>query len=654
MSNQSNNESHYLLIWDNQALPKITNGQVALWCSFNDGGSSNTVSIPALVEENSESLRKRYLAWVYALGETKILGSRFVDHLEIRPGFSYWWMTLLVEKCNYAKSPQIDNAIKLMALEEWLVGQTLSRVKLVSANVLLAQCVDTWCVNKGLAFEWQALPAKIEQLKISAVPGTDQAEQVSWARRIYQKVPCNLKALIWLINYLGKRWPLKGVGLHQWNQSKGRVTFFSYLFNLAPDALKMGRFESRYWGHLPDALQHDNCQTNWLHMYVQDSPIKSARKAAKVIREFNVTGKPTQVHVTLDTFLGWRVVFKAIQDWRFVLRVAQKYKYIPVSNTSNTIDFWPLFADDWQQSFIGVGALINLLNLNLYEVALGTLPAQCVGVYLQENQGWESSLINAWQAAGHGNLIGAPHSSVRFWDLRYFFDSRSYDRKLKNNLPMPDQVAVNGSASMSAYLGGEYPTAKLCEVEALRYLYLADYRNETPKTQRRSEAPLKVLVMGDHLLEDMQLQMGLLEQAAKTLPKDTVFIIKPHPACPVNPGHYHQLGMRFSDEPLSILLDDCDIAYSSGITSAAVDAYFAGVAIISVLNLSKLNLSPLRGCAGVVFISTPDELANALMLDFISLVQATGVDDFFFLDATLPRWRDLLDTDNPIKLRNSN
>jgi len=623
MSSQSNNESHYLLIWDSQALPKITNGQVALWCSFNEGGASNTVSIPELVEENSENLRKRYLAWVYALGETKVLGRRFVDHLEIRPGFSYWWMTLFVEKCNYQKSPQIDNAIKLMALETWSIGKTLSHVKLVTANALLAQCVNAWCVKTGLIFEWQKL--------------SEKAEKVTWPRRIYQVLPGNLKALIWLTYSLVQRWPQKGVGLQEWSQSKGRVTFFSYLDNLVPDAVSIGKFESRYWAHLPDALQRNDCKTNWLHIDVQDPLLSAEGKVATVIQRFNVTGKGDQVHVTLDTFLGWPVVFRALRDWRLVRRTGVKCQDISIRQSDVSINIWPLFADDWQRSFYGVEALSNLLYLNLYEAALSALPAQRTGVYLQENQAWEFSLVHAWKAAGHDALIGTPHSFVRFWDLRYFFDPRSYDRKIKNPLPMPDLVAVNGSAAKGAYLGGCYPVSKLDEVEALRYLYLADYSVAAPKMPRPAGSPLRVLAMGEYLLANTQLQMRLLEQAATLLPRDAVFVIKPHPNCPVNPADYPGLSMTVTMEPLSVLLAKCDIAYSSGVTSAAVDAYCVGVPVISVLDLNKLNLSPLRDCAGAVFISTSKELALALVSSGV-----VGRNSFFSLDSNLPRWRKLL------------
>jgi len=636
MSNHYDNKSGQLLIWDEEGLPEITAGQIVLWSRASDGVSPNIVSIPDLVEKNADTLRQRYLTWVYGLGETKIQGRRLVDHLELRPEFSYWWMTLFVEKCNFSKSPQIDNAVKVMAFEGWLVGQALTHVKLVSANTLLAQCIDVWCVKTGLAFEWQSLPAKVEKM--------------SWRRHIHKYLPSKLKALSWLIHHLVQRWPLKGVGLEEWHESMGVTTFVSYLFNLGPKIVKSGAFESCYWGHLPDVLQNDDCKTNWLHIYVKDPMIPNASKAAKVIRQFNATGKGSQVHVTLDAFLGWQVAFKALRDWCVVRRAVENFRYVPIRNAKDGIDFWPLFADDWQQSFNDVGALSNLLNLNLYEEALSALPAQRIGVYLQENQGWEFALVHAWKAAGHGDLIGTPHSTIRFWDLRYFFDPRSYDRKIKNPLPMPDLVAVNGSVAMRAHLGGSYPASQLLEVEALRYLYLAKYGVAAPKAPRPVSAPLRVLALTDYLLVNTQFQMRLLEQAASLLPKGTVFVIKPHPNCPVNSVDYPGLCMTVTMEPLSTLLAKCDVAYASDGTTAAIDAYCAGVRVISVRDSKKLNLSPLLGFSGAVFVSTADELANALILDVTSQNPPVGTIDFFCLDATLPRWRNVLDTDHFSKI----
>ena len=54
-----------------------------------------------------------------------------------------------------------------------------------------------------------------------------------------------------------------------------------------------------------------------------------------------------------------------------------------------------------------------------------------------------------------------------------------------------------------------------------------------------------------------------------------------------------------------------DIAFTSSVTSAAVDVYSAGLKVISALDPESLNL-PLRGVEGVRFVSSSDMLREAL------------------------------------------
>ena len=614
-----------LLIWDSESPPEETTGRIALWRSFSDSLSADIVSIPSMVEKDAEVFRQRYLSWLYNLGETKICGSRLVDHLEVRPGLSYWWILLPAEKCNYSKSSQIYDIFRLMAFESWSVKHKPLHIKIVTANPSLAECIETWCKSNGVSFDWQRLTSKQSQLSLF--------------RRIYKFLPIKLSALIWLAKYLVTRWPLKGVGLKDWTNSKGKVAFFSYLYNLVPGAITQGKFESQYWAHLPKDLLLENCKTNWLHLYFKSSQIQTPIAAADLLRRFNSQGKCDQVHVTLDTFLSWGVVFKVLRDWHHLYSATLKLQKMPSARFGKSLEFGPLFMSAWQKSFYGAEAMSNLINLNLFEAALKALPDQRTGVYLQENQGWEASLINAWNAEENGRLIGAPNASVRFWDLRYFYDERCYVRKGRNNLPMPDLVALNGPAAMNAYLEGDYPASQMLQVEALRYLSLTDSRAAESKITLPRGSNLKVLAMGDYIPQNTQLQMQLLEQAANLLPKDTLFIIKPHPSCPVDPADYPELNMTLTTEPLSNLLATCDVAYSSSLTAASVDAYIAGIPVISVLDPSKLNMSPLRGCDGVVFVNTSQELAMALKNTKPSNPQKNS---FFMLDPDLTSWKKLL------------
>jgi surface carbohydrate biosynthesis protein (TIGR04326 family) len=551
-----------------------------------------------------------------------------VEHLQLRPGFSYWWMTLFAEKCNYSKSKHIDDAIRLMAFDEWAKGQSISHVILSTGNHPLAECMRQWCANLGVVFKWQ-LVAKPQA-------------PLSMLQSVYKMIPNAPQALVWLAYYLIDRWPLKNVGLKEWKQTDGRITFFSYLFHLDTDATKKGYYESRYWAHLPDALQREGCKTNWLHLYVKDVLLPTSKQAADTIRAFNKTGCGEQHHVTLDTFLSFSVVSRTLRDWFKLLWVGISLRNKLRAEQGPVLNLWPLFEDDWRQSMFGTVAIGNLLNLNLFESALECLPQQQRGVYLQENQGWEFGLIQVWQARGHGPLIGTPHSTVRFWDLRYFFDSRSYKRTGSHDLPIPNQVSFNGPVMMDAYKNGGYPVDDLVEVEALRYLHLSDTIDDAASAIKSKNGPMRVLVLGDYLLANTQLQMNLLVQALPSLPEAITITVKPHPACPIQSNHYPSLRMTVTMEPVSKLLTECDVSYTSASTSAAVDAYCSGVPVVTVLDLNTLNLSPLRGHAGVLFLSTPEDLAAALVSAAATPRTLDEEHKFFTPDPELPRWRKLI------------
>jgi len=287
----------------------------------------------------------------------------------------------------------------------------------------------------------------------------------------------------------------------------------------------------------------------------------------------------------------------------------------------------------------GPVAVWNCLVLGLLEETLRRLPRQQMGVYLQENQGWEMAFIHAWREAGHGCLIGVQHGTVRYWDLRYFFDPRSYVRSGRNGLPLPDKVALNGPAAIAAYREGGYPEDQVVELEALRYLYLITQRDARTQAPDVSSA-LRVLVCGDILPDVSQQMMEWLERAASHLPANTRYTVKPHPACAITPSDYPSVPLHMTDAPLSELLANCDVVFASNITSAAVDAYCSGAPVVQVLNGSTFNMSPLRGLAGVVYIGNPVELADALRNARSRERVVPG--PYFCLDSGLPRWRKLL------------
>lgn len=619
-----------LTIWDSPGVPECYDGQLVLWRSYGEDSCPDAVSIPQLIEDNADTLRSRYLAWVHDLGEVIVRGRRLVDYLEIRPGFSYWWVTPIVEKCNFAKSPHITDAIRLMALGDWAKGREFSEVVLVSESRPLSKCVDSWATQKGCRFGWQRI--------------APQHPSSSFVKKIFNRLPNPVQGVLSLTRHLIWRWPLKGAGLFAWRGSKGAMAFVSYMDNLAPAALAEGRYASRYWAHLPDMLADDGRSVNFLHLYVPDQNLPNAKSARDAIQSFNGNSESGQFHATLDSFLGIGVIMHVLLDWLRLLLKWPGVRRVLSGKPLGERDVSALYEEEWKGSFLGTTALFSALYHNLIEAAIGALPkAQRCGFYLQENQCWESSLLQVWRATGNASLIGVPHSTVRFWDLRYFFDSRSYSCESANSLPMPYRVACNGDTQIDAYERGGYPTHDLFKVEALRYLNLFDAKPRSAQPPDRMNSGLCILVMGDYLHTNTHLQMSLLAKAFPLLPPNTRVLVKPHPNYPIDPADYPEFSMELAEKPLAELFPECDVAYSSATTSAAVDAYCALKPVVSVLDPQSLNLSPLRGREGVFFASTPQDLAAALV-SVATVPDSSFVRNVFFShDPQLSGWKTMLD-----------
>lgn len=618
-----------LLIWDHTGAPpeaRDTEQTIVFWRSYRTHGFANAVSIPQWVEDHADTLRRRYLAWVYEMGETRIRGERVTDHLALRPGFSAWWMSLLVEKCNFAKSPQIEDAIRLIAFVDWVGERILDRMTLVSAKKALADSMKHWCNARQVGFEYQR----------TLNPNTS----TSFLRIVYTCLPHPIRASIWLIQHIRSRRALRGAGLRDWQGCTGDIVFISYLLNLVPDAATDGIFESHYWGHLPETLRKQSTKTHWLHLYLPHDVLPTAKRAAEQINRFNRKAGRVQSHVTLDSFLSITVVGKALRDWLRLLRTGmglQMQRYMPKLGELN---LWPLFRHDWKDSVIGAAALRNMLMLNLFEAAFKIAPDQKLGIYLQENMDWEYAALYAWKANQPGRIIGCPHTSVRYWDLRYFFDPRVYHANQQHPMPRPDQVAVNGPTARAAYRQGGYPENELVDVEALRFLHL----NRAESALNLHPQPnIRLLVLGEYSKITTMALMQLLQDSAAYLPNTLSIIVKPHPACPIDPQAYPRLHMTLNTQPLPELARQGDRVLTGAVTTAALDAYCLGLPVITFLDPKILNMSPLRGHAGVTFVETPEGLVHAIRdIPAQTKPEKKPSDQFFYLDRGLSRWKKLL------------
>ena len=574
---------------------------------------------------HAERLRAKYLAWIHDMGESQINGRRLLDHLSFKDGLSYWWMTLFVEKSLY-KSP-ISDVIRLFALEEIIREQKPSKLHLYSANRALHMETFGLCRKMGVVYEWTKLTA--DSLLLSF-------------RHIYYALPQPVRALLSLARYLYRRWRLKRVAKSGWFKGDNTLFLCSYFIHLDRASCANGEFYSYQWEVLPKLLHDMGYRLNWMQHYLESSVVPNTKVAIDWVQRFNLYCQEEGFHSFLDAYLSLRVVWCILKRWLWLnwitLRLGSLQEVFRPQGFH--VSLWPLMRRDWQASMRGPVAISNLLFIELFDQALGKLPKQKKGFYLCENQSWERAFVHSWRKHGHGQLVAVPHSTVRFWDLRHFNDPRTVRSSGANALPQPDLTTLNGRVAVDAYLSVDYPKDKIVESEALRYCYLKKLAEAS--FMRECDGIVKILVLGDYISGSMKKMMELLDSSASLLSGSYSYTVKPHPGFVIRAENYPRLKLKIVTDPLAKIMSDFDIAYTSNITSAAVDAYLFGLPVVVMLDDAELNSSPLRSHPGVRFVSTPEELSESLHAGSQDVIRLPDHNEFFFLDLELPRWRALL------------
>jgi len=613
-----------LIIWDSNGLPPCGEGVVYRWKGYAEEDGS--YSLLRYVENNAERFRAKYLSWVHELGETMIRGKRLIDHLALGDGLSYWWLTLFVEKSPF-KSP-ISDALRLMALEEILLKQRPIKVLLVSDNKFLHECIDLLCKNLHIPYRFKKLPS------------LNTRKDLRW---FYYLLPYAIRALFTLLRHVITHWPLRKIGSFHWFSGHSAVFFCSYFIHLDQDSCARGLFYSRQWEILPQLLEKRGIKLNWIHHYLKSSVTPNTRIATEWIRRFNENNACNAFHSFLDSFLSFKVIWSAFSNWVNLFRLSLMLHKIKAAfkPSDSRLSFWPLMRNDWWNSLQGPVAMDNLLKLHLFDAAMKSVPHQHMGLYLCENQGWERAFIHAWRKHGHGKLFGVFHSTVRFWDLRYFYDVKTISRTDTYSMPQPDANVLNGMAAISAFREAGQPMDRVIEAEALRYMYLG-MLVEGRRLTSDNTGVIKLLVLGEIMADSTKKLLRLLDSAMTHVDTTLRITIKPHPYCMIRAEDYPRLNLRVITDPLGNILNDYDIAYASNSTSAGVDAYLAGLPVLVMLDDNELNMSPLRGQQGVKFVSTPRELAKALSMAKSNCGREKRRGDFFFLAPDLPRWKKLL------------
>ena len=608
------------------------------------------ISLPARLHADLVAIRAEHMAWAYDLSRLRVGRKELQEKLKAGESPSMWWCSLLYER-HPKMTPNLYTIYKLRALERLMDEEGFTALRLCGGDAALRHTLADFCAVSGRLF--------VECHE----PGLRLKPAQSLPRRIYNACPAPLRAATryahwwWTIRrklpcaYNGKACPPPRPSAEQ-HKTAGIVTYFP---NLDMHAAGLGRFRSRYWEKLHDVLdavaRREGAQfVRWLFIRFP-APQLSFAQCRKLRDRFREEGKDGLSFHYLEEFLRHRDLWAAL--WRHLrlcwasLRL-EKHARPAFHFAGSRLNFWDYAKGDWAESFRGWRGLERCLQNRAFKSYAHCAGPQRWTLFPLENCPWERMLTQAAHEAGNGPVFGAQHSTIRPTDFRYFDDPRAFSAP-DCAIFQPDAIRGNGRSACRQWLDAGMPPERLGEVEALRYLYLADAA--PAQTEAPDPAPTtpagglkRLLVLTSFFNDETEAHLVLLARAVHAgLLEGWDIVVKPHPYLPVEERLRALLGrrmreIRLADGPIAEQLRPGVTVWASNSTTAALEAALKGLPVMVMLPSDDFDLCPLQDVP---------ELPRTGDLEDVRLALATAAPldlppDYLDLNQELPRWRQLL------------
>ncbi len=625
---------HRLIISDHYDEKSISNDiRVCL------SNSKEGISIPLLMIKWKKELIKEYIAMIYSCGFSKnSRDNNTYKNLLIKPNFSFWWMTLLSEK-SPIRSNSIYKIFQFRIVERLFLKYNCQSVVLRSNDKILHNLLLNWSNLSGINYKRERVSFK-------------KKIDIRWA---YNKQPNLIKACYFLFNFILKKRHFFG------NLSKDKVDSFTdntaiKRFVISPfpsiDKKKFltGEFQSHYWGDVQKYIC-SGVNVNFLFMY---TPTKDCKNAKEAIKQRDYLRKHSNGRINyyfLEEWLTYKDFFKILVDYLFLYRRSFKQKNIRENSYigNSQISYWKTIKPEWLSSTRGVVAIDGCIKMRLFEKCLDSFDNQFDGFYLVENQPWERVFNYLWKKNLNSPLYGVQNVPFRPFDLRFYEDKIVYQSCHESNYPMPDILLTNGEYSKNSILEFGYPANSIMYVEAYKYSYLVNKKNNVPRHYITNKKKT-ILVVADGLHIFAKNQIKLLGQALGNSEQSDNYtvIVKSHPFCDVSPFIDKYLGnidYSLTSSSLENLWQKADIVYTSNMTSSSLESLIMGIPTIIYLDYNNINLSPALDCDDAMFAS--DSIS---LLEFLNSPKIPELSDrFLCLDSKLTKWKRFLMSIQPLE-----
>jgi len=610
-----------ITIWDKPELPIPSNREVLLWSSKCESERSELKSILEIIEKNGDSVRKSYFDWVEALGIRLEANHLLFESFNLINGMNYWFLTALYEKNNYSASFMVNEVLKLIALEKFVVNNKTDLIEYIGNDSCLRDILSDFSSDRGIKFA--SLYDENKKLR-NRVFGANSLDFF-----------LAVKSTAWLMIRVINRFPLAKVGALKLEKNTGASIFFSYFSEPMSGPHIPGSFRSKYWGELPNHLNKKGEASTWVHIFPDELNVWKSLRYSRQLRALNSINL-NQVHVSLESFITPRVIISVFRGWLKIRRSSNPIEKLLSQSKIREFQVWDLYAREWKADTRGIRLMEKLINLYLIQAAVSKARTPARLFYLFEGQSWEAGLNFVWRKVSGAKIYAVQHATIRYWDLRSFSNHQNTAFAQKNCIYTPDVILLNGSLAELQLRRAKFDRQRFLKVEALRYSSLHHFRSRRKRLDY--SAGVRVLILGSSLSSENIRFASIVTTALTELSGHYKIILKPHPATSFDSALLKDLRVEVDNNSIEALSERIDIVLIPSSSSACIDVSVIQLPFLIINVNSTLDFSPLLGLEGYKSISTPGELAASLKVFQSNGTHVSPVENLVEVDDTYTTW----------------
>lgn len=594
--------SSSVIIWIRDSPPPVDQ-PVILWNSYGFAHQHpETISLPLFIEENADLVRARLMSFLDQIAK-KSLGPHGNAITEFAPSFgpSLWWMALSVfERLG-------DTTIPLGA-------------KCVAVELLLDD-------RPRQSIVIESDDRHLRDLLYSCIVGDEKL--LTKARRLLKNgVAHQFRALIALLNYVYCTTFQPSAMASDLRSRDRQLVFIDYLKNAYMDGGGGSIHSSSFWGVVPSLS--DN------HSFCHVFPTRLTRPKVRqsLIQLQHLTDNEQCQHVLFVNPLTLKdlalILSQYLKNLRCFSSRTRELRKILVGKSG--LSLWSLLDEKWADSIIGSTAISHLVTMRVADSFASKLGEGSRVYYLMENQGWEFAMVHSVSHKTNATAIGVPHSTIRFWDVRYANSSEQeagIDRSLL--MPTPSRVLVNSMQARQALLTVGTSESSVKVVEAARYTYLQALTDVGTNTNGC------VLILGDFLERANDYLLSIVKDALALTGHEVDVVLKPHPNCAFTSRQLGDLAKNVRADSLSLLFPKTRLVVTTAGSSTAAEAVAVGLPVVLVPDPSTLDYSPTLPAQTLARARNATELAFHIQAHFNSPRHSHN--PIFILDPEFTRWR---------------